>query len=229
MTGIHRLVISAGVVLATAALASAQGMMGMRPPTIPGQFTPVVGSGAEYQMTGKSGEVHWTYAVVGKESVDGADGYWLEMRTETPRGGKMIMKELMVTNAGGIEIKRMIMQPPGRPPMEMPAGMMGMGRAGAAPSTPSASNPVQGEKVGAESVTVPAGTFECDHYRSTADGKTTDVWASTKVAPYGLVKMTSADATMVLEKVLEHETSQITGEPQKMPMVTPGMPGMPKQ
>ena len=42
------------------------------------------------------------------------------------------------------------------------------------------------------------------------------------LAPYGLVKMTSADTNMVLVKVLDHETSQITGEPQKMNF--PGMP-----
>ena len=72
----------------------------------------------------------------------------------------------------------------------------------------------QGELVGTESVTVPAGTFTAEHFRSNNDGKVSDVWASTKVAPYGLVKMTSADTTMVLKKVLDHETSQITGEPQ---------------
>jgi hypothetical protein len=224
MSTFRCLVTTAAAILAVANLASAQGM-GMRPPSIPGQFSPVVGSGAEYQMTSKDGEIHWTYAVVGKESVDGADGYWLEMRTETPRGGKMIMKELVVANQGGVEIKRMIMQAPWRPPMEMPVGMMAMGRAGGASSAPSTSNRVQGEKVGIETITVPAGTFHCEHYRSTADGKTTDVWVSTKVAPYGLVKMTSPESSLVLEKALEHETSQIQGEPQKMPV----MPGMPNQ
>jgi hypothetical protein len=80
----------------------------------------------------------------------------------------------------------------------------------------------QGEMLGTESVTVPAGTFTAEHFRSTNNGKVSDVWASTKVAPYALVKMTSADTTMVLVKVLDHETSQITGEPQKMNF--PGMP-----
>jgi len=225
MNTIRRILLSAGAVLGLAALGSAQGMMGMmRAPSIPGQFSPVVGSGATYQMTGKSGEVQWTYAVVGKESVDGADGYWLEMRTEAPKGGPMIMKQLMAVGPSGVQIKRMIIQMAGRPPMEVPVGMMaaGMGKGRGEPASPSKG--VQGEKVGSESVTVPAGTFQCEHYRSTVDGKTSDVWVSTKVSPYGLVKMSSPDTTMVLEKVLEHETSQIQGEPQKM-----SIPGMPPQ
>jgi len=73
-------------------------------------------------------------------------------------------------------------------------------------------------KVGSESVTVPAGTFDCEHYRKqTAEG-TVDVWVSTKVSPYGTVKMTSGQMTMVLEKVLSNETSHIKGEPQKFEM-----------
>jgi hypothetical protein len=43
-----------------------------------------------------------------------------------------------------------------------------------------------------------------------------DVWISSKVPPYGMVKMSSAEMTAVLEKVLSNETSHIQGEPQKM-------------
>jgi hypothetical protein len=39
-----------------------------------------------------------------------------------------------------------------------------------------------------------------------------------------MVKMTSAQLTMVLAKVLHNETSHIQGQPQKMP----GMPGLPQ-
>jgi hypothetical protein len=164
--------------------------------------------------------VNWTYAVVGKETVDGQDGYWLEMRGDSPRG-KIVMKQLMVSQAGKVQVERMIMQAPGRPPMEMPLAMMS--KMGGATHPPAAgSDHGQGEIVGTETVTVPAGTFTAEHFRSTRDGKVSDVWASTKVAPYALVKMTSADTTIVLVKVLEHETSQITGEPQKMNF--PGMP-----
>jgi hypothetical protein len=171
-------------------------------------------------MTTKDGKTQtFVMAVVGKESVEGQDGYWLEWRMESPRG-KMVTKQLLVLQAGSTSIKRMIMQTPGRPPMEMPIGMMQMHEhqveaAGAGHG--------MGELVGAESVSVPAGTFDSQHYRSTENGRTADVWASAKVSPYGLVKMTSSDGTsMVLQKVLQNEQSQITGEPQKMNI--PGMP-----
>jgi hypothetical protein len=153
--------------------------------------------------------------VVGKENVEGAEGYWLEMRLEGGREGGVVMKHLMVMRAGQPEIKRMIMQTAGQPPMEMPMGMMGgMMRRG----QPAAEEKGMGEKIGTETVTVPAGTFTCDHYRTETDKTTADVWVSPKVSPYGLVKMTSADMTMVLTKVLANETSQIKGEPQKLEM-----------
>jgi hypothetical protein len=84
-----------------------------------------------------------------------------------------------------------------------------------------AKNHGMGEVVGTESVTVPAGTFECEHYQNKSERGTADVWFTTKVSPYGMVKMTSPDQSMVLEKVLTNETSQIKGEPQKM-----NFPGM---
>lgn len=192
-------------------------------PQIPGVFKPVVGTGARYQVTQKSKKMSWEVAVVGKESVDGSDGYWMEMRLEGGEEGGMIMKSLTVANEGGAQIKRMIMQPPGQPPMEMPMEMMGMmGR----PKPQAVNEEALGEKVGSETITVPAGTFTCDHYKSKhADGPA-DLWISAKVPPYGLIKMNSASSTMVLEKVLSNETSKIKGEPQKMDFGMPG--GRPK-
>jgi hypothetical protein len=78
-----------------------------------------------------------------------------------------------------------------------------------------------GVKVGVETITVPAGTFVCDHYRKQEPQGTVDVWISDKVPPYGMVKMSSGERTTVLEKVLSNETSHIQGEPQKMNMPMP--------
>lgn len=221
------IILAAVLCAGSAAAAWAQMGMGMRPPTIPGEFKPVVGSGAQYAMTVKGGQkMEMAIAVVGKETFEGQEGYWMETRIlGEGRGAGMIMKQLMVMSGDKPGIKRMIMQPPGRPPMEMPIGMMGgMGR-GMPKSQPEThgQGKVMGEVVGTETITVPAGTFECQHFRSHTEQGANDVWVSTKVSPYGMVKMTSEDGTSgVLEKVLEHETSQITGEPQKMSF--PGMP-----
>jgi hypothetical protein len=203
--------------LASAAWAQRMGRGMGQAPNIPGTFKPVVGSGAQYEIDAKNQKMEWTYVVVGKESVDGGDGYWMEMRTDAGGKGEMVMKHLMVIGPGKAEIKRMIMQSAGQPPMEMPMGMMQGMMKNKPPAPSSGKGPHEmGEKVGTETVTVPAGTFLCEHYRSQTEKGSADMWVSTNVSPYGLVKMTSADTTMVLQKVLSNETSHIKGEPQKM-------------
>lgn len=193
------------ILLLTALPAFSQMMGGMRPPDMPGTFRPVVGSGAEYNIsTARQANNTFAFVIVGQE----ADGYWMEIRTSN-KGNAVVMKQLMAGDPP--QPKRMIFQANGRA-MEMPMSMLG---SAAAQGTPRMAGGM-GAKVGTESVTVPAGTFECEHYTSDSNGKHSDVWVSTKVSPYGLVKMTSGDTHMELQKVLEHETSQITGEPMKI-------------
>lgn len=196
------------------------GGMGRLMPRLLGTFKPVVGSGAQYQVIAKDRTMNFAYAIVGKEDVGGSTGYWMEIRSQNPEmPGGMVMKQLVVMDGGQTQIKRMIMQPPGRPAMEVPMGLMsGMGQPGRATGQGDIS---PGEKVGSETITVPAGTFECDHYRKQEPRGPVDVWISSKVSPYGMVKMVSGERTMVLEKVLSNETTQIKGEPQKMDMQRP--------
>jgi hypothetical protein len=205
--------------LTVATGAAAQlGHPGPQTPKIPTPFTPVIGSGAQYEVTTRDGKMTFTYAVVGKEQVDGDDGYWLEIRSEGAMlDGEMVIKELTLKVGTHPEIKRMIMQPPDHPPMEIPAGMMGMMKQHMAQSGNARKNGM-GEMIGTESVTVPAGTFKCDHFRRQENGRPVDYWISSHVPPYSLVKMSGPDTSMVLEKVLTGETTHIKGEPQKMEM-----------
>jgi hypothetical protein len=211
---VKKIAIVLAAVFGVTGLAGAQRMA--QAPSMPGEFKPVVGAGAQYEVTTKkNGKVNWAYAVVGKEAVGGAEGYWLEMRLEGGKEGGMVMKHLLVVRGGKAEVKRMIVQTPGQPPMEMPMGMMG----GMMPrGQQAASEQNLGERVGTETVTVPAGTFLCEHYRSKSGKTPADVWVSTKISPYGLVKMVSEDSTLVLTKVLANETTRIKGEPQKLEM-----------
>ena len=185
---------------------------------MPNLMNPVTGTGAAYQMTTKKSMMNVAYVVVGKEQVDGDDGYWLEIRMDgAETHGEMVMKDLVVPNPAHFHIARMIAQPPGRPPMEMPAGMMSMMQRDKQNQKPD--DNFLGEKVETETLTVPAGSFECDHYRKTDDnGKTVDLWISNKISPYGMVKMTNGEFTLLLQKTLTNETSHIKGEPQKMDM-----------
>jgi len=223
--------ICAAAILAGAAAASAQmrgpGMMGGGAGAMRGIFSPVVGEGAEYQMTSANDPNPTTMgiAVVGKEDVNGVTGYWIEITTADRRsGGTMYMKMLTVVSAGNTQTTKMIMQQPGQQPMEMDMSMMQGMQSRRPPQSADISK--QAQDMGSETITVPAGTFTCEHYRS-ADGD--DVWVSSKVSPWGLVKMTGARANMTLDKVITDAKDMITGTPVQMQMPNMGGMGGPPQ
>jgi hypothetical protein len=194
--------------------------MAQQPPPMVGAFKPTVGAGSEFQLTNKDHSFNFAMLIVSKVSADGADGYWMEQRFEGgSMPGEMVQKQLVVIEEGKPDIKRMIMQPPGQQPMEMPVGMM----RGAMRQGHAAEGTDPGEQLGTESVTVPAGTFDCQHYRKQTQHGTYDYWISPQVTPYPIVKMTGPDMTMVLVKILSGESSHIHGEPRQMP----GFPGVP--
>lgn len=202
--------IALGVCCLLIAVAGASAQMGMRQRSLPsGVFNPVVGSGAAYEVAPANGQkTTIEYAIVGKESVNGKDGYWMEWTTDGGPMGQMIMKVLIVPDAAGTAPSRVIMQMGGRPPMEMPSQMSGRMGGGSTPTDVRS----LAEDVGSESVTVPAGTFSCEHYRM-KDGSG-DTWVSTKVAPFGVVKHQGKDSTMVLTKVITDAKDKIVGTPQ---------------
>jgi hypothetical protein len=214
--------------LAFAAIAGAQGgamggMMG-RGPQPRGLFNPIVGSGAQYEVqpNGKD-KMTMEIDVVGKESVNGKDGYWFETALNSPMG-EMMMKMLMISDGTNATVEKMIMQMAGQPPMEMPAQMGGMGQ-----SKQSIDIRDKAENLGSESVTTPAGTFTADHYRM-KDGSG-DFWLSEKVSPYGLIKGQGKDFTMVLTKVVTDAKDKITGTPVPFNprLMMPGGAGAPPQ
>src|SRR5580700_6535701 len=188
------------------ATAAAAQMGSFSAPHVMGFWNPVVGQGATYSMQSAKGDkTEMQIAIVGKEQVDGKDAYWYEM-SFNQGSGPMIMKSLMVLSGLDTHVSRMIMQMPGRPPMEMPMQMM---QSHAQPPTDVRN---EGEDLGSESITVPAGTFTCEHYR-TKNGQG-DVWVSQKISPYGLVKSKTNDTSMELTKVVTGAKDQITGTPQ---------------
>jgi hypothetical protein len=186
------------------------GMDLFRKPNFTKVFHPVVGQGAEYQSTSKRGSADKTsimdMGIVGKESVSGADAYWMQMVLNTDSGQSMVAK-MLLNPADLQQSARLIVQMPGRPAMEMPVNMTGANRDKAVSSMQ------DWHSVGTESITVPAGTFSCEHWKNDKNGS--DVWTSDKVTPFGLVKETSTDHSMVLMKVLSDYPDRITGPVQK--------------
>lgn len=211
-----RRVVTVAALLAIGMPVGAYAQMGMGPrmPNFNGIWRPAVGTGAAYEMTDRDGKKsQLEITIVGKEDVNGKPAYWMEMGMANPRaGGQMYVKNLIAPTDNGVAPVRMIMQPPGQDPIEMDMSMMNRGGRQMPQSTPGDVRE-KAELVGTESVTVPAGTFSCEHYRM-KDGSA-DVWVSDKVAPWGLVKSQGKDSSMVLTKVITDATDHITGTPRK--------------
>jgi glutaredoxin len=202
------------IVIAMLALAlPLAAQMGMGPRlSMSGIFHPVMGVGAAYEITKSDGTKNQVeMSIVGQEDVNGKPAYWMEVSMANPRmGGDVYVKTLMSVSDAGMTTTRMIMQMPGRDPMEMDSTNP-MGRSMGQNSVNDIRD--KSEFVGTESVTVPAGTFSCQHYKA-KDG-TGEGWISDKVAPWGLVKMQDKDSTLVLTKVITDAKDHITGTPKK--------------
>jgi hypothetical protein len=203
---VSAIIVSSLLALAFTAVTFAQGPLGTSMGPLPrGMFNPVVGSGAQYEIqpNGKD-KMNMEIVVVGKESVNGKDGYWFETAVDS-RMGQMLMKMLMVSDPANSSVAKMIMQMQGGSPMEMPAQLMGQ----RGQQTYDLRD--RADKVGSESVTVPAGTFTADHYHL-KDGSG-DFWVSDKVSPYGVIKGQGKDFSIVLTKVVTNAKDKITGTP----------------
>jgi hypothetical protein len=196
------------VVLAVAALffagnSSAQfGNNWFDRPEIRKFFNPVVGKGEVYETTNNDSKSKHTmeFAIVSKETVDGQTGYWFEIVSDdSSSGGKFVGKSLMVP--GESRVRRMIIQFPGIDPMEMPMN------SSAAKGKQHSDDYKAPRLIGSETITVPAGTFNCEHYQ---DENGADSWISPKVAPITLVKHVTKSETQVLVKTID-ATEHITG------------------
>jgi len=203
--------------LLTPRVSAQRGGMGMMPPGMSGVWNPVIGSGATYEMTGKDGKkTVLTIAVVNKEDFNGHPGFWMEYLISDKDGKQVVMQMLMVKDGLSMSMPRMVIQAPGQPPMEMSSAIMGMMASrggGAVPTAPKPDAREGGENLGAESVTTPAGTFECEHWRS-KEGSS--VWIAPNAGPWGMVKMQSTDASMMMTKVFTDAKSHIVGTPVSM-------------
>lgn len=222
------MMMACGLAFALSATANAQmGGMMRQGPQPRGLFNPIVGSGAQYEIQPTNGKsMVMEIDVVGKESVGGVDAYWFETVMTSPQmGGSVVMKVLTVPAGGNATVTKMIMQMGNRPPMEMPSQMTQMAQGGQKQAPADIRG--EAEDVGSESVTTPAGTFTCEHYRM-KDGSGNS-WISDKVSPYGLIKHQGKDSTMVLTKIVTDAKDKITGTPVPFNPMMMGMGGPPQQ
>lgn len=197
--------ISLLLLLPVAGLAQRFGPTGLGPADFRGVFNPTVGAGAAYRLetSNKAPRAEEEIAILGSEMLDGKRAYWIEFAPlgESPHYIKM----LVIVDGKELLTKRMITQSPGMPPVELPVP----DTLRRAPFVTPADNRELADKVGTESITTPAGTFNCDHYRA-KDG-TWEEWLSPQVGPWGLVKTTSRIGTVTLTRIVTHATDRITG------------------
>ncbi len=183
------------------------GQMGMNlfsKPNIADIFKPVVGSGAAYEQQStdpKRPAVQLEMTIVGKETTASGEGYWMEVGHVEPREGGMMYTKMLVTK--DFEFTKIVFQRAGQPAMEMPFN-----------PNQTDKNHVKDEmakwhQVGTETITVPAGTFSCGHWKK--DDGTDEVWTSDKVTPVAMVKQVGKNNSMVLTKIITGATDHITG------------------
>lgn len=178
-------------------------------PNITDIFKPVVGAGSMYetQKTDPANALKqpMEMTIVGKELVDGKDAYWLEFGHVDDRSGTMLYAKMLVTRED-FQFHKMVVQRPGQPAMEMPI------RPGDAQKRQQ-DELDKWHSVGMESITVPAGTFSCQHWKK--DQGVGDVWISDKVSPFGMIKYVSPGETMTLTRVITDAKDRITGPVQQ--------------
>jgi hypothetical protein len=177
-------------------------------------WNPRVGLGAAYQMINHFIITEIDLTTVGRETVDGRNGYWIETNT---LDAQMISKELIVPvvelsgQAGRTHVRtaRAVSQHGGDPPEELPGQ----------PAVPNLWD--LAHRVGIEDVDTPAGTFHCEHFRSN-DGKW-EGWFSREITPFGLVKLINESGTeMVFTGTIRNATDHITETPRQPVASAPG-------
>ena len=203
---------AAGAALLVAAIpspASAQDCaVGIKPPA--------PGSWAEYTTA----EGTMRLALLGSETRGGKNLVRMEMAM-TGREGPMIMQLLVPGYPYEMSsIEDFVIKAGNQPAMRMNAQMLQM-MANRMPKDQVAEfcRNAQMNRVGEETITVPAGTFPTVHYHDNQSGN--DVWVSTSL-PFGLVRTKMArGGEIVLTGTGTGAKSQITETPQDMNMGRP--------
>jgi hypothetical protein len=188
--------------LASGAAAQLGGMKFFSKPNIADIFKPVVGQGAVYQETSEGRQGHeMEMTIVGKEMTPSGEGYWMEMVMGGGQGDQKTYGKVLMTK--DFQFTKIIFQMPGQGAMEMPMNPNEKDRSQMKDEL------TKWTQVGTETITVPAGTFSCAHWKK--DDGTDEVWTSDKVSPLAMVKQVGKTHSMVLVRQITNATDHITG------------------
>lgn len=156
-------------------------------------FNPVIGSWARYTLEDKINKTRYelTIAVVGEERVEQGMANWVEISTTSSKGTPIIIKYLWVPSSHDSEVLRMLVQAGNYPPVEM--------------NTHKRKNEknrhVEGKfiKLGSELVKTYKEKIKTSTYKHKLEnGETIQLWANSKVTPFGIVRSISLSHELVL-------------------------------
>jgi hypothetical protein len=135
---------------------------------------------------------------------------------DAPQGAMIVQTLVPGWPYDQAQIAGMIMKAGDQPAMQMSDQMIGMmaSQAEKSPGERVIEDCESAERVGTESITVAAGTFDALHLRDTSEGNA-DVWVSADI-PFGMIRMESSEAQMELVGHGDGATSSITETPRKM-------------
>jgi len=147
-------------------------------PAIGDAVNPVVGKGGQYQTTRPdqkdAGPEVQEFTVVGKESVDGKDGFWLEISHQGKSDSGMGYAKVLFTK-DDFQFHKIVVQQPGQQAIAIPFQPSDKTK------TRMSEEAEKWQAVGTESITVPAGTFSCKHWKkdkAAGDTGDSDIWTS---------------------------------------------------
>jgi len=169
-------------------------------PELRNYWNAVAGAGEVYEISPNGGKKYSEeFDILSAESIEGMDAYWLQVSVDSPKpGGKIYVKTLVIPKA--YEARKVILQLPGMAAMDVPV---------AAATGSADADPRKGSKrLGTETITVPGGTFECEHWR---ESNGTEAWLSSKIGPLTAVKIAEFGKTWLLTKTISHPKDAVTG------------------
>lgn len=175
---------------------------------------PEVGRWAEFKgLFNKKDPYTIRYAVIGSENREGKDLKWLELRMVGSQKGRNLVYQMLVPGSPAElgDVREIVMKTGEKPAMKMDGMMLKMIRGQVEKQSFLSGACKDVTLVGPESVTVPAGKFESQHFRSSEHAS--DSWLAAGI-PFSLVKSTGKDYQMELIAHGDGAKSSIAEKPQ---------------
>lgn len=155
---------------------------------------PQVGAYAWYNLKDKtSGQEYFLrQAIVGTEKIKRKEGWWLETELVPRVGFSSVYKMLLTGAASNAEnVHRLLVREGNSAVQEVTLDGKNAAKE---------DGDVPREALGVETLSMPSGDIEAEHYRIKDGEIQTEIWISDKVPPMGLVKMTTAEGELSLQR-----------------------------